>query len=169
MRIAALDQGTTSTRVLVVDMQGRADIQLALRHQQHHPRPGWVEHDPLELLANLLHQRLAQLPYRRAEEVLTIRQREALELTGLGLSTQDIAERMKVSVATVEKHLRLARKALGAKTTTHAVLIACSRGVIFVDPGEACSMQPPDPDLGQIDTPWNFVSFEQPGQPAGNA
>lgn len=53
MRIAALDQGTTSTRVLVVDMQGRADIQLALRHQQHHPRPGWVEHDPLELLANL--------------------------------------------------------------------------------------------------------------------
>ncbi|CAM4070272.1 LuxR family transcriptional regulator [Paracoccus yeei] len=123
----------------------------------------------LELLANLLHQRLAQLPYRRAEEVLTIRQREALELTGLGLSTQDIAERMKVSVATVEKHLRLARKALGAKTTTHAVLIACSRGVIFVDPGEACSMQPPDPDLGQIDTPWNFVSFEQPGQPAGNA
>lgn len=53
MRIAALDQGTTSTRVLVVDMQGRADIQLALRHQQHHPQPGWVEHDPLELLANL--------------------------------------------------------------------------------------------------------------------
>lgn len=53
MRIAALDQGTTSTRVLVVDMEGRADIQLALRHQQHHPRPGWVEHDPLELLANL--------------------------------------------------------------------------------------------------------------------
>lgn len=53
MRIAALDQGTTSTRVLVVSDDGSADIQLALRHQQHHPQPGWVEHDPLELLANL--------------------------------------------------------------------------------------------------------------------
>lgn len=53
MRIAALDQGTTSTRVLVVSPNGSADIQLALRHQQHHPHPGWVEHDPLELLNNL--------------------------------------------------------------------------------------------------------------------
>ncbi|WP_447588900.1 FGGY-family carbohydrate kinase [Aquipseudomonas campi] len=53
MRIAALDQGTTSTRVLVVTSNGSADIQLALRHQQHHPQPGWVEHDPLELLNNL--------------------------------------------------------------------------------------------------------------------
>ncbi|TBU86628.1 glycerol kinase [Phytopseudomonas dryadis] len=53
MRIAALDQGTTSTRVLVVTPNGNADIQLALRHQQHHPHPGWVEHDPLELLNNL--------------------------------------------------------------------------------------------------------------------
>ncbi|MEW3925011.1 glycerol kinase [Pseudomonas aeruginosa] len=53
MRIAALDQGTTSTRVLVANQDGSADIQLALRHQQHHPQSGWVEHDPLELLANL--------------------------------------------------------------------------------------------------------------------
>lgn len=53
MRIAALDQGTTSTRVLVVSQNGNADIQLALRHQQHHPHPGWVEHDPLELLNNI--------------------------------------------------------------------------------------------------------------------
>ncbi|MGY2235939.1 FGGY family carbohydrate kinase [Pseudomonas gingeri] len=53
MRIAALDQGTTSTRVLVVNENGAADILLSLRHQQHHPQPGWVEHDPLELLANI--------------------------------------------------------------------------------------------------------------------
>lgn len=53
MRIAALDQGTTSTRVLVVTPEGSAGIQLSLRHQQHHPHPGWVEHDPLELLSNI--------------------------------------------------------------------------------------------------------------------
>lgn len=53
MHIAALDQGTTSTRILVTTQDGSADIHLSLRHQQHHPHPGWVEHDPLELLANL--------------------------------------------------------------------------------------------------------------------
>ncbi|MFV3308337.1 FGGY-family carbohydrate kinase [Pseudomonas sp. NY15181] len=53
MHIAALDQGTTSTRVLVTSQDGSADIHLSLRHRQHHPHPGWVEHDPLELLANL--------------------------------------------------------------------------------------------------------------------
>jgi glycerol kinase len=53
MRIAALDQGTTSTRVLVREPDGSARVVLALRHAQHHPQPGWVEHDPLELLANL--------------------------------------------------------------------------------------------------------------------
>ncbi len=52
-RVAAIDQGTTSTRVLVVDERGGSQIVHALRHTQHHPRPGWVEHDPLELLRNV--------------------------------------------------------------------------------------------------------------------
>lgn len=53
MRIAALDQGTTSTRVLVREADGSARVVFSLRHAQHHPHPGWVEHDPEELLANL--------------------------------------------------------------------------------------------------------------------
>ncbi|WP_321815166.1 MULTISPECIES: FGGY family carbohydrate kinase [unclassified Paraburkholderia] len=53
MRIAAIDQGTTSTRVLVADSNGGADIVHAVRHRQHHPHPGWVEHSPEELLSNL--------------------------------------------------------------------------------------------------------------------
>ncbi len=52
MRVAAVDQGTTSTRLLVVD-GGDARIVHSVRHRQHHPQPGWVEHDPLELLANV--------------------------------------------------------------------------------------------------------------------
>ena len=52
MRVAAIDQGTTSTRLLVVE-DGVAEIRHAVRHRQSHPRPGWVEHDPLELLANV--------------------------------------------------------------------------------------------------------------------
>ena len=52
MRVAAVDQGTTSTRLLVAE-DGQAEIRHAVRHRQHHPNAGWVEHDPLELLANV--------------------------------------------------------------------------------------------------------------------
>ncbi len=52
MRIAAIDQGTTSTRVLLLDKSG-ARIAHAMRHAQHHPQPGWVEHDAEELLQNI--------------------------------------------------------------------------------------------------------------------
>jgi glycerol kinase len=53
MIVAAIDQGTTSTRVLVADPSGHARIRHAIRHAQLHPHPGWVEHNPLELLANI--------------------------------------------------------------------------------------------------------------------
>ena len=53
MRLAAIDQGTTSTRVLVADEAGGLDIVHSLRHAQHYPRVGWVEHDARELLANV--------------------------------------------------------------------------------------------------------------------
>lgn len=53
MRVAAIDQGTTSTRVLVADDTGQAEIRHAVRHRQIHPQDGWVEHDPEELLANI--------------------------------------------------------------------------------------------------------------------
>ena len=54
MRIAAIDQGTTSTRVMVVEADGTATIPLAIRHAQHRPHPGWVEHDPEEVLASVV-------------------------------------------------------------------------------------------------------------------
>ncbi|MBN9676024.1 FGGY family carbohydrate kinase [Salipiger bermudensis] len=53
MRILALDQGTTSTRGLVADDSGTAEIVHAVRHEQHFPAADRVEHDPQELLANL--------------------------------------------------------------------------------------------------------------------
>ena len=55
MRVAAIDQGTTSTRVLLVDTDGAIEIACALTHTQSHPHAGWVEHDPEELLANIRH------------------------------------------------------------------------------------------------------------------
>ncbi len=53
MRFAAIDQGTTSTRCLVVSDDGAAEVAASRTHAQAHPAPGWVEQDAEELLANI--------------------------------------------------------------------------------------------------------------------
>ncbi|HVY17631.1 MAG TPA: glycerol kinase GlpK [Rhodopila sp.] len=50
--VGAIDQGTTSSRFIVFDRAGNT-IALAQReHRQIYPQPGWVEHDPGEILRN---------------------------------------------------------------------------------------------------------------------
>jgi glycerol kinase len=49
--VGAIDQGTTSTRFMVFDHAGAVVAIEQREHQQIYPRPGWVEHDPLEILA----------------------------------------------------------------------------------------------------------------------
>jgi glycerol kinase len=50
--IAAIDQGTTSTRCMIFNHSGEPVGLHQLEHEQIYPRPGWVEHDPLEIWAN---------------------------------------------------------------------------------------------------------------------
>ena len=51
--VAAIDQGTTSSRCIVFDRAG-AVVSVAQReHRQHFPQPGWVEHDAEEIWANV--------------------------------------------------------------------------------------------------------------------
>jgi glycerol kinase len=51
--VAAIDQGTTSSRCMIFDAAGDV-VGLAQReHRQIYPRPGWVEHDPMEIWANV--------------------------------------------------------------------------------------------------------------------
>jgi len=47
--ILAIDQGTTGTTTLVVDRDGTIRGRGYARITQYYPRPGWVEHDPLEI------------------------------------------------------------------------------------------------------------------------
>ena len=47
--IAAIDQGTTSTRFMIFDHGGNVVAVDQKEHQQIYPKPGWVEHDPLEI------------------------------------------------------------------------------------------------------------------------
>jgi glycerol kinase len=69
---AALDQGTTSSRAMIFNHEGRVEAVSQKEHEQIYPKPGWVEHDAKEIWA-------------RSQEVLD----EAL--SEAGASTDDIA------------------------------------------------------------------------------
>ena len=47
--LLALDQGTSSSRSIVFDEHGRIRAMAQREFRQHYPRPGWVEHDPMEI------------------------------------------------------------------------------------------------------------------------
>ena len=65
--VASIDQGTTSTRCMIFDHTGNVVALAQKEHQQIFPKPGWVEHDPLEI-------------WERTQEVI----QSALTKTSLG-------------------------------------------------------------------------------------
>ncbi|YAL83577.1 glycerol kinase GlpK [Dermacoccaceae bacterium W4C1] len=50
--IAAIDQGTTSTRCMIFDQDGKVVSVAQMEHEQIFPKAGWVEHDGLEIWGN---------------------------------------------------------------------------------------------------------------------
>ena len=50
--ILALDQGTSSSRAIVFDHDGNIRSVAQKEFTQHFPKPGWVEHDPMEIWAS---------------------------------------------------------------------------------------------------------------------
>ena len=77
--IGALDQGTTSTRFIVFDREGRVKATAQKEHRQIYPQPGWVEHDAEEI-------------WTRTQEVIAeAMQRGGLrtaDLAGIGITNQ---------------------------------------------------------------------------------
>lgn len=74
--VIAVDQGTSSTKAIVLDSDGRIVAQESVPIGQAHPRPGWVEHDPREIadgVRTVLARVAARVPGR---------------IAGVGLSTQ---------------------------------------------------------------------------------
>src|SRR5690242_3115008 len=51
--VAAIDQGTSSSRCILFDRDGAVAGSAQREHAQIHPQAGWVEHDPLEIVANV--------------------------------------------------------------------------------------------------------------------
>jgi LuxR family transcriptional regulator len=92
----------------------------------------WAEHgEDIETLNHVAHLCILQLPATGQRRLLTPRQSEVLELVADGKTMQDIALILNRNVATVEKHLRGAREALGVETTAQAVRKASILNQIF--------------------------------------
>ncbi len=50
--VLALDEGTTSARAILFDREARIVSMAQHEFTQIYPKPGWVEHDPMEIYAN---------------------------------------------------------------------------------------------------------------------
>ena len=77
--IGAIDQGTTSTRFIVFDAEGRIISAAQKEHEQIYPKPGWVEHDPAEILLKTI---------QVAEEALKTAGIPLNELAAVGITNQ---------------------------------------------------------------------------------
>jgi glycerol kinase len=51
--ILAVDQSTAGTKAMIVDNKGDILARSSKEHKQYYPKPGWVEHDPLEIYENV--------------------------------------------------------------------------------------------------------------------
>jgi len=51
--IMAIDQGTTGTRVILFNHEGKIFKSSYTEIKQYFPQPGWVEHDPMEYLSSV--------------------------------------------------------------------------------------------------------------------
>ena len=50
--LAALDQGTTTSRAILFNSRGEIVAKAQYPFRQIFPQPGWVEHDPMEIWAS---------------------------------------------------------------------------------------------------------------------
>ena len=77
--LLALDQGTSSSRSIVFDADGRIVAQAQQELPQIFPRPGWVEHDPMEIWRGQL---------ATAREALAKARLKAGDITAVGITNQ---------------------------------------------------------------------------------
>ena len=77
--ILALDQGTTSSRAMLFDRAGQVVGAVQREFAQSFPHPGWVEHDPMEILSSVL---------ATVTELLTQQRIDAGRIAGIGITNQ---------------------------------------------------------------------------------
>ncbi|MCF4008709.1 glycerol kinase GlpK [Rheinheimera sp. UJ63] len=77
--LLAIDQGTTSSRAVLFNLQGQPQASVSETFEQHFPNNGWVEHNPEDLWASVL---------RCCQQVLAKQQITAAQVKALGITNQ---------------------------------------------------------------------------------
>jgi glycerol kinase len=77
--LLAMDQGTTSSRAIIFDETGRLVASSQQEFQQHYPKPGWVEHDALEIWFT---------QSKCVQHALEIAGLKARDIAGIGITNQ---------------------------------------------------------------------------------
>ena len=83
MYLLALDQGTTSSRALVIDHSGKVVSVAQKEFTQFFPQPGWVEHDPNEIWSSQI-EKFPAFPRRRRGKPPAFRPRNPQRYSLLG-------------------------------------------------------------------------------------
>lgn len=77
--ILAIDAGTTSSRAIIFDKNGQEIAIAQYEFEQHFPKEGWVEHDPLEIWSS---------QKKAIEDVLSKNNIQASEIDSIGITNQ---------------------------------------------------------------------------------
>lgn len=77
--IMALDQGTTSSRCIIFDKRGKICGMAQKEFTQIYPKPGWVEHNPMEIWSSQL---------AVATEAMAMLGAEAADIDAIGITNQ---------------------------------------------------------------------------------
>jgi len=81
--VAAIDQGTTSTRFMIFDHAGNVIALDQKEHQQIFPKPGWVEHDALEIW-----QRVQEVMAGALKKLVEGQRSKVDEIAAIGITNQ---------------------------------------------------------------------------------
>lgn len=77
--VIALDQGTTSSRAIIFDKDGQIINMAQHPFEQHYPQPGWIEHDPMDILDS---------QFSALAEVMEKSGIPAKDIAGIGITNQ---------------------------------------------------------------------------------
>jgi glycerol kinase len=106
----AIDQSTSATKAILFDTNATIKAREAVEHKQFYPKPGWVEHDPLEILDNTY----------KAVELLIIKSKVSpSDITSVALTNQ------RETIVVWDKRT--------GKPVYNAVVWQCNRGAEICD------------------------------------
>lgn len=127
--ILAIDQGTTSSRAIVHDINGRKVATARREFAQHYPHDGWVEHDPEELWRSTLEV---------ARKALSQAESGGTEVLALGITNQrettvvwDRATGVPIHNAIVWQDRRTAGECARLKTDGHESRVTDRTGLLL--------------------------------------